>query len=165
MAYLKGLGPVEDATANTIPNTLTTQTGGSMEYEFAKLEVKHFVANTTTESSAVMGEADQYPSESESEDEQDVAKKTPKLSEKRRAQNMKFSAWLSHRTAKITKEEVQAVVDNANEETLSIRSLMAKQDSNVIITDPREYQLELFEKAKEQNIIAVLDTGQCAVNL
>ena len=93
MAYLKGLGPVEDATANTIPNTLTTQTGGSMEYEFAKLEVKHFVANTTTESSAVMGEADQYPSESESEDEQDVAKKTPKLSEKRRAQNMKFSAW------------------------------------------------------------------------
>ena len=38
---------------------------------------------------------------------------------------------------------------------------MAKQESNVIITDPREYQLELFEKAKKQNIIAVLDTGQC----
>ncbi len=37
---------------------------------------------------------------------------------------------------------------------------MAKQESNVIITDPREYQLELFEKAKKQNIIAVLDTGQ-----
>lgn len=37
---------------------------------------------------------------------------------------------------------------------------MAKQESNVIITDPREYQLELFEKAKQQNIIAVLDTGK-----
>lgn len=71
-----------------------------------------------------------------------------------------ISARLSKRAAKITNEEVQAVVENANEENLSIRSLMAKQESNVIITDPREYQLELFEKAKKQNIIAVLDTGQ-----
>lgn len=38
---------------------------------------------------------------------------------------------------------------------------MSKQESNVIITDPREYQIELFEKAKNQNIIAVLDTGLC----
>ena len=36
---------------------------------------------------------------------------------------------------------------------------MSKQESNVIISDPREYQVELFEKAKKQNIIAVLDTG------
>ena len=67
---------------------------------------------------------------------------------------------LSNRAAKITNTEVQAVAENINEEDLSIRSLMAKQESNVIITDPREYQLELFEKAKKQNIIAVLDTGQ-----
>ena len=70
---------------------------------------------------------------------------------------------LSKRAAKITNEEIQAVVENANEENLSIRSLMAKSESNVIITDPREYQLELFEKAKKQNIIAVLDTGQYGV--
>lgn len=57
---------------------------------------------------------------------------------------------------------MQAVIENADEENLSIRSLMAKQESTVIITDPREYQLELFEKAKKQNIIAVLDTGQYA---
>lgn len=67
---------------------------------------------------------------------------------------------LSKRTAKITNEEVQAVVENANEENLSIRSLMAKQESNIIVNDPREYQMELFQKAKKQNIIAVLDTGQ-----
>ena len=70
---------------------------------------------------------------------------------------------LSNRAAKITNEEVQAIVDNANEENLSIRTLMAKQESNVIITDPREYQMELFEKAKKQNIIAVLDTGKSSV--
>jgi len=69
---------------------------------------------------------------------------------------------LLKRTAKVTKDEVQAVIENADEENLSIRSLMAKQESTVIITDPREYQLELFEKAKKQNIIAVLDTGQYA---
>ena len=67
---------------------------------------------------------------------------------------------LSKRAAKITNDEVQVVVENARDEDLSIRSLIAKQESNVIITDPREYQLELFEKAKKQNIIAVLDTGQ-----
>lgn len=36
---------------------------------------------------------------------------------------------------------------------------MSKAESNVIINDPREYQLELFDKAKQENIIAVLDTG------
>ena len=71
---------------------------------------------------------------------------------------------LLKRAAKITDKEVQAVAENINEEDLSIRSLMAKQESNVIITDPREYQLELFEKAKKQNIIAVLDTGQYFYN-
>ena len=59
----------------------------------------------------------------------------------------------------ITKEQVKAVGEDVNEEVLSIRALMAKQESDVIITEAREYQVELFEKAKQQNIIAVLDTG------
>ena len=54
---------------------------------------------------------------------------------------------------------MKAAIQNADDEALSIRSLMSKQESNVIITDPREYQIELFERAKKQNIIAVLDTG------
>ena len=40
----------------------------------------------------------------------------------------------------------------------SIKSLLSLITQK-IITDPREYQLELFERAKHQNIIAVLDTG------
>ena len=107
-----------------------------------------------------LDEAKQNAGESDSESEQDANVQIPKDSERRRAQNARFSAWLSQRAEKITKEEVQAVVENANEETLSIRSLMAKQESHMIITTPREYQLELFERAKNQNIIAVLDTGQ-----
>ena len=66
---------------------------------------------------------------------------------------------LSQRAETVTTEEIKAAVQNANDEALSIRKLMSKQESTVIITDPREYQTELFEKAKQQNIIAVLDTG------
>ena len=69
------------------------------------------------------------------------------------------SPRLSKRAEKITKEEIKAVILNADDEALSIRNLMAKQESNVIIGDPREYQIELFERAKKQDIIAVLDTG------
>lgn len=103
--------------------------------------------------------ADHSLSHSDSEGEQHQAAAIPKDSERRRVQNAKFSAWLSRRTEKITKDEVQTIIDNADEETLSIRSLMAKQGATAIITTPREYQLELFERAKKQNIIAVLDTG------
>ncbi len=123
-------------------------------------------------------EADEYLSESESHDDEEATTEKPKISEKRRLQNALFSAQyvgrmnaplvipvayeissVSQRAAKVTKDEMEAVVENANNDTLSVRSLIAKQDSSVIITDPREYQVELFEKAKKQNIIAVLDTG------
>lgn len=70
-----------------------------------------------------------------------------------------YHARRNQQASKITKAEVKAVIDSANEETLSIRALMSKAESNVIINDPREYQLELFDKAKQENIIAVLDTG------
>lgn len=63
------------------------------------------------------------------------------------------------KATKVTKEEIEAVNKDANDEELTIRALMSNQESAVIINDPREYQLELFERAKQQNIIAVLDTG------
>lgn len=60
----------------------------------------------------------------------------------------------------MTKDEIKVAIQSAADEELSIRSLMSKHESAVIITDPREYQTELFEKAKQQNTIAVLDTGR-----
>jgi alpha-beta hydrolase superfamily lysophospholipase len=38
--------------------------------------------------------------------------------------------------------------------------LLAKQDRSGGNLDPREYQIELFERAKIRNTIAVLDTGK-----
>ena len=107
-------------------------------------------------------EAQEGPANSESDDtdaDVDRGPKAPKVSERRREQNKKFSSWLSQRAEKVTKEQVKAAVLSADDEALSIRNLMSKQESNVIITDPRDYQVELFEKAKKHNIIAVLDTG------
>lgn len=66
---------------------------------------------------------------------------------------------MSKRAEQVTRDEVKAAVKSAADEELSIRSLMSKHESAVIITDPREYQVELFERAKKQNTIAVLDTG------
>lgn len=106
-----------------------------------------------------LNEDDHSPSNSDSEYEQQLAATAPRTSERRRIQNAKFSTWLTQRKERITKDEVQTILENADEETLSIRSLMAKQGDNAIITTPREYQYELFERAKKQNIIAVLDTG------
>jgi endoribonuclease Dicer len=65
------------------------------------------------------------------------------------------------RTKKVAQDDIDKVQKlDANDEMLTIRGLMAKQESNVIISDPREYQLELFERAKKENVIAVLDTGK-----
>lgn len=41
----------------------------------------------------------------------------------------------------------------------SLRDLSAQQSTAKVIDSPREYQMELFERAKKQNTIAVLDTG------
>lgn len=41
----------------------------------------------------------------------------------------------------------------------SARWLVNQAENREIISSPREYQTELFERAKEKNIIAVLDTG------
>ena len=49
--------------------------------------------------------------------------------------------------------------ESALDETQTAAYLIGKHESNVIISGAREYQIELFERAKVQNTIAVLPTG------
>jgi endoribonuclease Dicer len=81
-------------------------------------------------------------------------------SEKRRAQNELMRAFAANISASITQDEVdQATSKGANEGQLSIRDILASQDTTIRIVNPRDYQTELFQRAKAQNTIAVLDTG------
>ncbi|KAK5165182.1 Dicer-like protein 1 [Saxophila tyrrhenica] len=82
------------------------------------------------------------------------------LSERRRAQKAAFDAWLTSDVGQeaLKPKSKEARLKNAADEELSIHSLMAKEGTQ-IIKNPREYQMELFERAKNENKIAVLDTG------
>lgn len=80
--------------------------------------------------------------------------------ERRRAQNDIMRAFAANLSANLTQKEVDdAAAKSANDEQLSIRDILAKQETAVRITNPRDYQTELFQRARAENVIAVLDTG------
>lgn len=57
----------------------------------------------------------------------------------------------------MTKQELSraSTADNIG----STRYLLTTQEFAATIDDPRDYQIELYERAKEENTIAVLATG------
>ncbi|KAF2796271.1 hypothetical protein K505DRAFT_415880 [Melanomma pulvis-pyrius CBS 109.77] len=79
--------------------------------------------------------------------------------EKWRAQNEIFRSYAFQKTEEVTEKEVKEAIEGAKDEVLSIQDILAKQKIGAQITNPRDYQTELYQKAKEENIIAVLDTG------
>jgi endoribonuclease Dicer len=99
-------------------------------------------------------------SESDVDADLDRAHGPKTTSEKRRAQNEVMRAFAANISLNVTQEEVnEALSKGANEEQLSIRDILASQEMTVRITNPRDYQTELFQRARTQNTIAVLDTG------
>ena len=79
-------------------------------------------------------------------------------SQKKRADYGAFDSWLSRNRdsiAKVTKKAAEALCDDDKTSAALVREF----ESAKIIESPRDYQIELFEKAKQKNIIAVLDTG------
>ncbi|GKT62072.1 RNase3 domain-containing protein [Colletotrichum tofieldiae] len=80
-----------------------------------------------------------------------------KISEKKRRDHAKFQLWVESNQNKVLKAASMA---STGVDPGSVAYLM-KQESerSKIIQTPREYQIELFEKAKHKNTIVVLDTG------
>ncbi|KAF2258510.1 dicer-like protein-like protein 1 [Lojkania enalia] len=97
--------------------------------------------------------------DSDHDDELDHGHSPFTSSEKRKAQNDIFRAYAAKRAEQLTEKEVQEALSRAKDDRLSIKDILEKQVTSTQITKSREYQTELYERAKDKNIIAVLDTG------
>jgi len=87
--------------------------------------------------------------------EENQRSKPYKVSEKKREDAAIFNSYLESQwegSSVSSKAPVQF-------EDRSVEWLMHKIEARKIIESPRDYQIELFERAKGKNTIAVLDTG------
>jgi hypothetical protein len=91
----------------------------------------------------------------EAEIEQPVSR-PKKITERKRIFNAIADSWVQKSLLNPTKN---SQVTAEEEGTQSTRWLVNQSENREIISTPREYQVELFERAKEKNVIAVLDTG------
>jgi endoribonuclease Dicer len=101
---------------------------------------------------------DGHHSDEETDDEDKKSRKPHEISEKRKAQKTVFQTYINRHAKTLFKAARKAELACAKDGELSIASIIAQQQSETI-ADPREYQMELFDRAKKENIIAVLDTG------
>jgi endoribonuclease Dicer len=87
----------------------------------------------------------------------DQAQKAPAA--KNRKQDMKFQEWLEKNQKEVLKAS-KADMDSRLErlDKISVEKLL-RGSSERIIASAREYQIDLFERAKNENTIVVLDTG------
>lgn len=94
--------------------------------------------------------------ESEPEDVLSATRKTH--DERRNAQKIAFRDWFN-KQAKLIGQTEETALTLVADESMSLKATLKRTEQEIIITSPREYQTELFERAKDQNTIAVLDTG------
>ncbi|KAG9584750.1 dicer-like protein 1, partial [Aureobasidium melanogenum] len=102
---------------------------------------------------------DDSGSGSDSEADIDLSPANLTSTQKRQARKLRFQSWLQSTAIKEIRTTAQDIKRSNVDEELSISQLLASQETTQIITTPREYQLDLFQRATQQNTIAVLDAG------
>ncbi|KAL1868756.1 hypothetical protein VTK73DRAFT_3508 [Phialemonium thermophilum] len=81
---------------------------------------------------------------------------TRDVSKRKRADIEAFDLWIERNQGRLLNTPNQT---EATHEESSAQVALRNLESRKIITSPRDYQIELFERAKSENTIAVLDTG------
>lgn len=82
---------------------------------------------------------------------------------KKRKQDLAFQDWLlknQRESTTASKADLDRHLDK-----ISISGLVKHSSREKIITSPREYQIELYERARDENTIVVLDTGMSPLPL
>lgn len=83
--------------------------------------------------------------------------KPQKVNERRRADNALFQSWIRKNQDELSKQKPNPAQDS---QFMSAAQIVKENDNKKIIQSPREYQIELFERAKKNNVIVVLETGK-----
>lgn len=117
--------------------------------------------NDTVDTNTTVFQDDER-SQDEDEDEAVVEPKEREPSHLARRQNAKFDSFIENHLMR--KQARSAALSEKDEEQKPIKWLMKNIEGKNIISSPRDYQIELFERAKTDNIIAVLDTGKDSVS-
>ncbi|MBE3043364.1 DEAD/DEAH box helicase family protein, partial [Candidatus Bathyarchaeota archaeon] len=83
-----------------------------------------------------------------------------KITEKKRLDSATFQSFLdNNEDAGVRRRENPTGGDANNAEGMTAAAIVRQSQSHKILSSPREYQIELFERAKERNTIVVLATG------
>ncbi|KAI8660242.1 Dicer-like protein 1 [Fusarium keratoplasticum] len=118
--------------------------------------------DATGEEPAPSQEEGAGPEYVDTDDEDDIYRlvinpeKPRKISEKKRQDSAALKEWVSQNQREVTRSSAAALNDPNYQ---SVAHLIKTSESRKIIATPREYQIELFERAKQKNTIVVLPTG------
>ncbi|KAH6663088.1 hypothetical protein B0J14DRAFT_609726 [Halenospora varia] len=121
--------------------------------------VVHVASFPSVEASVKENDADDEHAEIEEDDDDDQAQpagRPKKITERKRRLN---AIAENHVQKLLQNPDKRPRVRPEDEQHQSARWLVNQSENRRIISTPREYQVELFERAKEKNVVAVLDTG------
>lgn len=107
--------------------------------------------------------ASEYDDGSDKDDDKYRLESAPdrhrQISDKKRLDTAAFQSWMEKHQRDISKP------DATQSDRHSVAHMIGNSWSNKIIASPREYQIDLFERAKAKNTIVVLDTGAFTLTL